>query len=177
MLTLALAGLIGSGKDSAAEIFRKNGFFVIDYAQILRGKLRTEGIELSRENLQAYRKKHGKAFLAEETSEIIRKSQSKKILLTPMRTLDDFLIPKKEFGARLVWIESRRETRFQRLKSRKRENDPLAWDQFSVQDRREKELFDFEKLKKMADFRVENNGTRKALEREVTKMLKLLSTC
>ena len=73
---VAITGLIGSGKNEAADyIAKRYGFVIFDYADLLRDMLKKEGIEPTRENLQAYRVKHGNTFLAEAIVAKIKKSR------------------------------------------------------------------------------------------------------
>ena len=175
MPIICIAGLIGSGKDTAAEyISREYDYKIIDYASMLREICRREGLELTRDNLQNLRIKYGNTFLAEEAVKRINDSAESNIILTPMRRSEDFEIPKAEFSdkLKLVVIESNAIIRFNRLKSRGRENDPKDFEEFQRQEKRENEIFNFNKTFSYADFTIENNGTIKELEKKIDKVMR-----
>lgn len=177
MPIVCVAGLIGSGKDTAAEyISKKYGYKIIDYANILREICKREGLELTRDNLQNLRVKYGNTFLAEEAVRGIKNSKDKNIILTPMRRSEDFEIPKKEFGhdVKLIVIESDIKKRFDRLKRRGRENDPKDLKEFERQEAREREIFNFDKTFSYADFKIKNNGTIKDLEKSIDNVMKVI---
>ena len=177
MHILCIAGLIGSGKDTAAEyISKKYGYKIIDYAAILREICRREGLELTRDNLQNLRIKYGNTFLAEEAVNRIKKSGGTNIILTPMRRSEDFEIPKKEFGkiVKLIVVEASTKKRFERLNKRGRENDPKDFKEFERQEKRENEIFNFEKTFSYADFKITNNKRMDDMKKEIDKVMKAI---
>ena len=149
---------------------------MIDYANIRREICKKEGLELSRDNLQNLRVKYGNTFLAEEAVKRIKDSEGKKIILTPMRRSEDFEIPKKEFGSvlTLIVVDADPETRFKRLSMRGRENDPKDLNEFLRQEKRENEIFNFEKTFSYADFTIENDSGLKDLETKIDNVMKVI---
>jgi dephospho-CoA kinase len=175
MKIIALAGLMGSGKDTAAEyISKKYGYKIIDYSNIIREMCRKEGLELTRDNFQNLRIKYGNMFLAEEVVKRVKASKEENIIITPLRRSEDYLIPKKEFGKKIVFIlvECDQKIRFKRLKKRGRENDPKDFVEFQRQEKRENEIYDFDKTFSYANYIVKNNGTPDALRKEIDKVMK-----
>ena|SRR3989338_1458588 len=173
-MIICIAGLIGSGKDTAAEyISSKYGYTIIDYANILREICKNEGLELTRDNLQNLRVKYGNTFLAEEAVKRVKASGKKKIILTPMRRSEDFEIPKQEFGdaLKLIVVDAEPKVRFARLNKRGRENDPKDFDEFLRQEKRENEIFNFDRTFSYADFSIENNGSVRELEQKIDKIM------
>jgi len=171
---ICIAGLIGSGKDEAAKyIEEKYGYHVIDYANILREICRRDGLEVTRENLQNTRVKYGNTFLAEIAIKKIQECGKDRIILTPMRRSEDFAIPKKEFGhaMKMIVVQAPQETRFERLKSRGRENDPKDFLTFQRQERREFEIFNFDRTFSMADYEVDNSGTLEELHSQIDDIM------
>lgn len=175
MPILCIAGLIGSGKDTAAEyISKKYGYKIIDYANILREICRREGLTVTRDNLQNLRIKYGNTFLAEEVVNRIKNSKDSKIILTPLRRSEDFEMPKREFSnkVKLIVIEADAKIRFGRLKSRGRENDPKDFKEFERQEAREMEIFNFEKTFSYADFKIKNNENIDVMKKEIDMIMK-----
>ena|SRR3989344_8359867 len=174
MHVICIAGLIGSGKDTAAEyIATKYGYHIIDYAQILREICRKEGLEVTRDNLQNLRIKYGNTFLAEEVVERVKKSHGKKFVLTPIRRSEDYEIPKKELGesVMLIVINSDAKIRFERLSKRGRENDPKDFAEFERQERRENEIFNFGRTFSYASHKINNDGSIKQLQDEIDNVM------
>jgi adenylate kinase len=177
MKIICIAGLIGSGKDEAAKyIEKKYGYFIIDYASILREICKKEGLEVTRDNLQNLRVKYGNTFLAEAAVEKIKSSAKEKIILTPMRRSEDFIIPKDNFGdsLKMIIIDSPARIRFDRLRRRGRENDPRDFGEFKRQEKREFEIFDFGKTFSLADYRVDNSGGRNDLKKNIDRVMMLI---
>ena len=175
MKIICIAGLIGSGKDEVAKyISDKYGYEIIDYANILREIVRNEGLEVTRENLQNTRLKYGNTFLAEIVIKKIKESEKQKIILTPMRRSEDYLIPKKEFGSnmQMILVEVSAKVRFKRLSKRGRENDPKDFTTFKKQEKREFEIFNFKKTFSYADFKISNAGNIKQLSKRIDDVMK-----
>ena len=171
-------GLIGSGKDTFADYIEENhGFAKVVFSEVLNKMLRKEGIEVNRENQQKYREEHGSDFLAKATVEEIQtlKSESNdKFVISGPRKLSDYFIPKKKLDddVWLVLIEADEEKRWKRLKSRGGPKDEnLTKKKFDAQEKKEFELYDFDKLFKLADFKISNNKTKKDFFRKIDKIM------
>ncbi len=172
---IAITGLIGSGKNEAADYIAKSyGFVIFDYADLIRDMMRKEGIEPARINIQNYRLKHGNTFLADAIVERIRQSSSKNILLTPIRRPEDYEIPKKVFKSNVTMIHvvADEKTRFKRLKKRNSPRDPKTFQEFKQHEKREFEIFNFDKTFTYADYTVQNNGSLKELRKKLDKIMK-----
>ncbi|MBI2233060.1 MAG: AAA family ATPase [Candidatus Aenigmarchaeota archaeon] len=176
---IAITGLIGSGKNEAADYIAKNYSYVIfDYADLIREMMRKEGIEPTRINIQNYRLKHGNNFLAEAIVEKIQNSSHERVLLTPIRRPEDYEMPKKAFGASIIMIhiDADEQIRFERLKSRRSARDPKTPKEFKEQEKRELEIFNFKKTFKYANYTIENNGTLEELHKKLNSLMKKVST-
>ena len=173
---IAITGLIGSGKNEVADYISTYGYAVFDYADLIREMMRKEGIKPTRINIQNYRLKHGNTFLAEAIVEKIKKSSHDKIVLTPIRRPEDYEIPKKAFSTKIIMIHvvANEKVRFGRLKARGSTRDPKTFADFKGQEKRELEIFNFEKTFKYADYVIENNGTLKELHGKLDKLMKKL---
>ncbi len=178
MRVVCIAGLIGSGKDTASEhIAKKYGHHIIDYANILRDICRREGLELTRDNLQNLRIKYGNTFLGEEAVRQAKSSGHSKILFTPIRRSEDFLIPKEKLeNVVMILVEADPKVRFERLKVRGRENDAKDFFEFQRQETREFEIFDFKKTFSHADYKINNNGSREELYKQIDKIIEKIES-
>jgi dephospho-CoA kinase len=171
-MIIAITGLMGAGKDSAAmHLNEKHDFRWIDYAEILRSLLKEEGIAVTRESMQNYRVREGRSFLAENAAEVI-KTSGDRIVITPMRTIEDYMIPKELFGAVLVNVFASKPVRFNRLLGGKY---PMKTkEQFDSQQEREFQIYDFDRLFEMADYVVDNNSSIVELKKEIDKLVEVL---
>ena len=90
-----------------------------------------------------------------------------------MRRSEDFEIPKQEFGdaLKLIVVDAEPKVRFARLNKRGRENDPKDFDEFLRQEKRENEIFNFDRTFSYADFSIENNGSVRELEQKIDKIM------
>ncbi len=175
MRIICIAGFMGCGKNVAADyIAQKYSYKIIDYADMLRDICRKEGLEVTRDNLQKLRLKYGNTFLAEDVVEKVKKVKKRKIVLTPMRRSEDYEIPKKEFekNVTLIVIESSPKTRFMRLHDRGRENDPKTFEEFQRQEKRENEIYNFDKTFSYANYKIKNDSTVAELQKEIDKVVK-----
>lgn len=174
MHIIGIAGLIGSGKDEVASYIKKKyGYIIVlNMGDVLREMAKKMGLELTRDTFQNLRIKYGNNFLAEEIVKRIKENNYDKVIINGIRRSEDFLMQKKAFPKmRLIVVKADEKIRFQRLKKRGRENDPKTLEEFHRQEKRENEIYDFEKTFSYADFTIENNGTFDGLYKEIDKVM------
>lgn len=177
MAIIGITGLMGSGTDTAANyITKKYRYKLLHMSDIMRDMARKEGYELTRDGLQAFRKKHGNTFIAEEIARRIKKGQHKNIVVAAIRRSEDFLIPKKHFrDMKLIVIYTEEKIRFQRLKRRQRLSDPKNMEEFKRQQDNEFKIYDFDKTFSFADYVIENNFTEKELHKNIDRVMKAIT--
>ena len=64
--------------------------------------------------------------------------------------------------------------RYKRLTLRNRKGDPKSYDEFLEQDRREEKMFHMKKASSMADYSLDNSGTREDLHRQIDAIMQTL---
>lgn len=176
---IGIVGLIGAGKDTAADhIAEKYGYHIISFRDLVKEVTEKEGLEPTRENLQMtgkkYREEYGKEYfsrLAVEKAKSIEKS-----ILKEMRTKEDVELPKKVFGKSMVVIniEAEKTLRFERLRKRARLGDPRTMEAFEAQERREQEL-GYTKAIDFADITIQNNSTFDDLYKRIDEAMKSIN--
>ena len=172
MIVLGVVGKIGSGKDTVANYIGEHGFLVLNMADIFREMARREGYSTDRKTMQKLRVEKGRTFLAEETVRVMKASEKDKIIVTSIRMSDDWIIIKKAFpAARLITVDASPDTRFERLASRERDKVNNR-EEFDEQEKRENEIYDFEKTFSMADYTISNEVTKKDLYKLLEDILK-----
>lgn len=179
MKVIGIVGLIGAGKDTAADyIAKKYGYHIISFRDLVNEVTEKEGLEPNRENLQMtgkkYREKYGKEYfskLAVEKAKSVEKS-----ILKEMRTKEDVELPKKVFGKSMVVINigADKKNRFERLKKRARIGDPKNMEEFEKQEEKEVDL-GYTKAIDFADITIKNNGTFDNLYKRIHEVMKSLS--
>ena len=172
-------GGIGSGKDEALKYLRNRyGVPFVSTGDIVRGLAAEEGVEGTRENLEAISRRCfqdiGKGcFVRMAGDEIVR--QGWKVAgISGVRTPDDVEYLRKTFGKdfTLVRVDIQDPlVRYDRLRKRNEERDPLTYEAFQTQDTKEEETFNISKAVAMADCAVDNSGPLPSLHAEIDALV------
>jgi len=175
-LILGLVADISAGKDTAARyLAEKYGFERHTLSDILRGEARVRGIEPTRGNLKKIatelRAKEGKLALIKR---VVEKFKKDKIVVAGIREKEEIEFLKEKFPSKvkILHLTADPRIRFERIKARGRTGDPKTFEEFLEQERKEWSEFDFKTLFKMADYKIENNGTIEDLYRHLDDLVK-----
>ena len=178
MKVIGIFGLIGSGKDTAAEYLeQKYGFLHISYGNLVRGLARQLGRTIERDDLirtqREYVQRYGQSYFGKLAVEKVRKSKEKFFALSGIRRPRDVEEPRKAFGEDfvLIFIDASPKVRFQRMRARMREGDPETLEEFLRQDEEEKKTFGFDIVMKYVKFTIKNEGTLEELHQTVDQVL------
>lgn len=176
-IIIGLLGTIGAGKTTVSDYLVKKGFERVVMGDLVREVAIKEGLELTRENLQAIQKKYrdnfGQEYFIKEAVDILKKSGKEKLLIDGVRTPTDATEAKKA-GAILVLIDAPKKIRFERLRARKREGDAQTFEQFLEQEKREWEMLRFRKSLKYVDYKIDNSRSIKELYKKIDSLLESL---
>lgn len=170
----AVTGLIGSGKDEVAHyICRTYHFTLLDHSEILGKTLERMGRPPSREEKRALRLERGNLFTAEMILQEIRELALQKVVIGSLRRPEEYEITKKAYPqAQLLVVEADQKIRFERLIKRDRDR-PTDWENFLETDRKEEEIYHFQKTFSYADFFISNNSSFRDLYRRIDHIMKL----
>lgn len=176
---LGIIGPIASGKDAASNwLVKKYGFKKIVLSNFLRQEAKKEGIYPSREHLRKLqaelRAKYGNDYLLRKAIEKIEKKHLEKVVIDGLRQPDECALAKKKLKAKIVLIDADPFVRFMRAKKRKRKGFSETYEQFLHQDAIENITFSFDKTRKLANFKINNNGDLKSLQHDIDKLAKKL---
>jgi dephospho-CoA kinase len=178
MTIVGAVGAIGSGKDTVISyISTKSSMPIISIGDIARDIVKSEGLPLTREHLQQitvkYYEKFGKTYFIEETVNRIKRSRHDKVLITGIRAPTDVETLRKNFldDFILISVTADKRKRFQRLKMRGDLRDPKTWREFLEQDQNEEKIFHINESCKLANYRIDNNGTFQELFQKIDKIL------
>ena len=179
MKVIGVVGEIGSGKDEVLKYLReKYGVPYLSTGDIVRKMAGEQGVEGTRENLEAISRQcfqdMGKGcFVRMAGDEIIRQSW-KAAGISGVRTPDDVELLRKTFGKDFILVRVDIKDpliRYDRIRKRNEERDPLTYEAFQAQDREEEETFNISKAVAMADCAVDNSGPLANLHAEIEAMV------
>lgn len=178
MKIIGLFGLIGSGKDTVADYIQEKYLYKkISFGDIVREFATKEGLDHSRDNLdnlqKRYRDKYGFDFFSKKVVERI-KSEGGNFIVNGIRRPEDVEVLIKEFGddIKLVLIDLDAQTRFKRMKLRKRIGDPETFEEFQRQEKNQFKLFNLDKTIKYMKFKIDNSGSLEDLYRNIDNFMK-----
>src|SRR5262245_22052440 len=125
-MLIGLTGKNAAGKGEVAQYLQRKSFYYYSLSDVIREEIRRRGEEPTRERLiivgNELRQRHGANILAERI--LAKIEDDKHYIIDSIRNpaeVDAFRAAKH---FKLIRIEAPAEIRFQRILSRKRENDP-----------------------------------------------------
>jgi dephospho-CoA kinase len=181
---IGLTGTIGSGKEAAAEHIKKTfSCFYVKLSQVLRNELEKKRKGLSRNLLQdsgdEMRSTYGGHVLAKVSIEYLPRNKDL-IILDGIRNPGEIDYLKSNFnsGFFLIGIDSKPETRFERISKRARRDDPRTWEEFLEMDSRDQGNGQPEfgqqtrRCIEKADFKIDNDGTEEEFLAKIDETVK-----
>lgn len=176
-MIICITGMPGAGKTEAGNMLRQHGFKEVEMSATIKERMKREGIELDNKNIREFSLKqralHGNDVVARWTMEMIKDIPEKDLLIVGLRSEDEAKYFKKFEEVKIICITAPKETRFERLKARHREDDPDTYADFEYREDKEKQ-FGIESAIKHADYIIHNNGTIADLEGKVSEVLEEL---
>lgn len=180
-MIIGLTGTIASGKGVVSDFFKSKGFLYLSLSDELREKAREMNIEITRVNLQALgnklRSEQGRGVLAEFIVSKILKHEYKNVVVDSIRNPGEAEVLKKKLeNFVLISVDAPLEVRFERVRQRNREKDPLVWEDFLKLDARDKGIEQNDmgqavaKCMEMADFSLINNSGLQQLQKQIEEI-------
>ncbi|MGE5575394.1 MAG: AAA family ATPase [Ignavibacteria bacterium] len=141
-LVIGLAGMPGSGKSVVVDMAREMGYDIVVMGDVIRQETLKRGLELTPQNvgkvMLELRQESGNFVIAQKCIPKIEEQASSKVLVDGLRSLFEADIFKEHFTKfSLVSVHASPQTRFNRLSSRRRSDDPAEWKVFQERDNRE----------------------------------------
>lgn len=183
---VAIVGMAGSGKTDASDFFIKKGFQFIRFGQITIDEVKKSGLEITPDNerkareeirrnegMDAYAKR-----LIPKFSEMLKKGD---IIADGLYSWSEYKLLRKEYGEKLVVISiyASPKTRYLRLGMRKLDKSdvdckkrPLTIDEAKKRDYAEIETIEKGGPIAMADYTINNEGTREELGNKLENIYK-----
>lgn len=180
-MIIGLTGKNGSGKGEVANMLKSSGFIYHSLSDVLRNELKSKGIEITREKLietgNRLRQEGGPSILADKVLDKL--DPEKNYIVDSIRNPSEARSLKKRKDFFLLNISAPQKVRFERVKSRGRENDPTSFKEFVRIEKIEEESKDPTKQQlnqtiALADQEVANDASLKDLHERIRNVLREL---
>lgn len=148
----------GSGQDTLADSFcRYRNYKKYSMGDVFRMIACKRQLVPTRDVLQMlrveYDKKYGRTFAPEQILEIIQRDNYNRIIITGIRTMEEYHIFKNKLDLRLIFVYTEPRTRFIRMLRRGEKKDCNTVYELRCKMEKENELFDYCKLEEVADIK------------------------
>jgi dephospho-CoA kinase len=176
---IAISGMPGAGKGVAADAARQMNLEVLVLGDVIREETERRGLDPTPQNMGAVmlevRQKEGPVVVAKRLLPKIRACKSHIVIVEGVRSLQELAELKSQYEVLTVAIHASPKTRFQRLLSRNRSDDPKNWDTFSERDERELNV-GLGHVISLADILLVNEGSINELQAEFKEELTKLNS-
>ncbi|HUJ84624.1 MAG TPA: AAA family ATPase [Candidatus Acidoferrales bacterium] len=141
-IVVGLAGMPGSGKSLVVDAARELGYEIVVMGDVVRAETIKRGFDLTAQNvgrvMLELRAEGGNAVVASKCIPRIEEQSGDKVLVDGLRSLYEVDTFKANFNKfSVAAVHASPETRFSRLFTRRRSDDPNVWDAFYERDMRE----------------------------------------
>jgi dephospho-CoA kinase len=175
---IALSGMPGAGKGIASQAAKLLGFEVLVLGDVIREETERRGLEPTPQNVGAVmlevRAKEGPAVVAKRLLPKIENCRSANVVVEGVRSLHELVELHRAYEVVTVALHASPKTRFQRLLSRNRSDDPKNWETFYERDIRELDV-GLGHVIALADIVLVNEGTITQLQSDFKEALAKLN--
>jgi dephospho-CoA kinase len=176
---IAISGMPGAGKGVASAAAKQLGFDVLVLGDVVREETERRGLDPTPQNVGAVmlkiREIEGPTAVAKRLIPKVEQCQSNIVIVEGIRSLHEVAELKCKFEVVTLAIHASPQTRFQRLLSRGRSDDPKSWDTFYERDTRELTV-GLGSVIALADRMATNESTITELQSSVKNILAELRT-
>lgn len=181
-MIIGLTGTIAAGKEIIADYFKNKDFAYFSLSHVVREEATKLNIKHERKLLQdvgnMLRENYGNNALV---LKLLDKIESRKnVIIDSIRNTAEIEELKKLDDFYLISIDAPVDVRFKKSQSRNRESDPKTYEQFLIDESRDREEDlengqQVEKCIKMADFFIYNNSSLEALNNKIEEIHKKIN--
>jgi len=144
LFIVAITGMPGSGKSTAAQALVTEGWKRVVMGDVIREETRRRGLVPDSKNtgdvMKQLRRERGEAAVAELCLEVIRKTESDRVVVDGIRSMAEVETFRKSAKVILIAVHASQQRRFALLKERGRSDDPFSYEMFLKRDERELEV-------------------------------------
>ncbi len=174
MRVMGISGLPGSGKSLVSQIAAQKGAMIVSMGDIIREEAKKRG-ESTKQTAKNLRKEYGQYIVAELTikkiKKIIETGFENSIIVEGIRSPYEVNLFKENFEDFIILsIFANPELRFERIKSRKREDDTTDYEEFIGRDQRELN-FGIGTVISLSNKIIINEGSVESYENEINEFL------
>ncbi len=175
-LVIGLTGMPGSGKSLVVKAVQQSGYAVVTMGDVVREETAKLGLEPTPANIGKVmlelRKTNGDGVVAEKCLQKIKQNESPKIVVDGLRSyLEAGIFQKHLANFILITVHSSPQTRFERLSTRGRSDDPKNWDVFHERDLRELSVGIGNAIA-LAEYVIINDGSKEEIDVKVAEVLR-----
>lgn len=174
MRVMGISGLPGSGKGLVSDMATARGAIIVSMGDIIRQEAKKRG-ETTKETSQNLRREHGEYIVAEltikEIKTIIAEGFESSIIVDGIRSPYEVNLFKESFEDFIVIsVFANQKLRFERIKSRKRDDDTTDFNTFVERDQRELG-FGIGDVISLSEKIIINESDLESYEKEINKFL------
>lgn len=181
-MIIGLTGKNCAGKGEAAKFLKDRSYRYYSLSDVIREEIKTQGLPVTRDNLiragNHLREAKGPGALAEVI--VKRLEADKHYVIDSIRNPAEVEVLRKLGNFTLFAITADPQIRFQRILDRKRESDPVTYEDFiRLEQAEEAENATGQQLTRtanLADMQIENNGALEVLHEKLREALVRVST-
>jgi dephospho-CoA kinase len=141
MLIVAITGMPGAGKSTAAKALEAHGFKLVVMGDVIREETRRQGLEPDAKNtakvMLELRHEYGPGAVAEACLKSIKAMKEKVVIVDGLRSLAEAGVFARHGKVKVLAIHASRERRFKLLGERARSDAPKSRASFDERDERE----------------------------------------
>jgi dephospho-CoA kinase len=141
MLIVAITGMPGAGKSTAAKALEAHGFRRTVMGDVIREETRKRGLEPDEKNtgkvMLELREKYGPGAVAEVCLHSLKAMKEKVVIVDGIRSYAEVEVFARQGKVKLLAIQASRDRRFKLLTERARSDAPASRVSFEERDKRE----------------------------------------
>lgn len=141
MLIVAITGMPGAGKSTAAKALEVHGFELVVMGDVIREETRRRGLEPNEKNtgkvMLELRREYGPGAVAEVCLRSIKAMKEKVVIVDGLRSLAEAEVFASHGKVKVLAIHASPERRFRLLSERARSDAPTSREGFDEREKRE----------------------------------------
>lgn len=144
MKLVAITGMPGAGKSTAAQALVSKGWKRVVMGDVIREETRRRGLVADEKNtgevMRDLRRQHGEAAVAELCMKMVEGMEAERVVVDGIRSMGEVEVFRGSAEVFLLAVHASRKRRFALLKERGRSDDPQLYESFLKRDDRELEV-------------------------------------